>query len=122
MNKKILIIEDDTHLRPIYEEKLGEAGFTVFWEETGEAALEVAKKEQPCLILLDLLLAGNMNGYDVIKKLKADPDTAKLRILILTNIGADGKTAEDVGAIGYMVKTNVSLKEIVDKVNECTES
>lgn len=118
MNKKILVIEDDIHLQPIYQDKLGELGYTLFWEETGESALETAKKEHPDLILLDILLAGTLNGYDVLKKLKKDPTLSNIPVLILTNIGTEGQSAKELGAVDYLIKTSVSLKDIVNKIEQ----
>lgn len=117
-NNTILVIEDDIHLKPAYEDKFGGEGFSILWEVTGEGGLDVAKKALPGLILLDLLLPGTMSGMDVLLALKKDPATSGIPVLVLTNVSEEGNTAESAGAVDYLVKANISLAQIVEKIKK----
>lgn len=116
--KNILIIEDDISLRPIYEKKLGEAGFHILWESLGEDGIETAKREMPNLILLDIILPGGTDGFEVMKRLKAQEETKGIPIIVTTNMVSEGKKALEAGANDFLIKTNISLKQLVEKVKQ----
>jgi DNA-binding response OmpR family regulator len=112
----ILIVEDDLSLLNILREKLEEMGLKVTTAETGQQALNKIKDTPPNLILLDIMLPGGMNGFDVLEQVKANPILKEIPIIVLTNLDTEQKTALDIGAIDYIVKANISLDEIVLKV------
>ena len=86
MAKKILVIEDDAFLGKIIKRKLLKENYAVVEALDGEEGLNVAKEEKPDIILLDLVLP-EMDGFEVLAKLKADPQMSKIPVLILSNLG-----------------------------------
>lgn len=115
-NKKVLIVEDDEALQKILSERLSEDGTKVKVAGTGQAALNDLKEEIPDLILLDIMLPGGMNGFDVLEQLKANELYKGIPVIVLTNLDTEQKTALDIGAIDYIVKPNISIDEVVLKI------
>jgi DNA-binding response OmpR family regulator len=114
--KRILIVEDDMSLQQILAEKLGNLGFEPVTAGTGQQALNKIKVSVPDLILLDIMLPGGMNGFDVLERIKANPVLKNIPVIVLTNLDTEQKTALDIGAIDYIVKANISLDEVVLKI------
>ena len=112
--KRILLAEDDRFLRRAAESALKRAGFTVLPAADGEEALRLARAEKPDLVLLDLIMP-KLQGFEVLKALKADPTTAMIPVIVLSNLGQDGdvQRALESGAVAYLVKANLSLEELV---------
>jgi DNA-binding response OmpR family regulator len=117
--RRVLLAEDDRFLRKAAETALKRQGFTVLPAVDGEEALRMARAETPDLILLDLIMP-KLQGFEVLRALKADPATAATPVLILSNLGQDSdvKQAMDAGAAGYFVKANLSLQDLVKRVGE----
>jgi CheY-like chemotaxis protein len=117
--RRILLAEDDRFLRKAAETALKRGGFAVLPAVDGEEALRMARAEAPDLILLDLIMP-KMQGFEVLRALKADPATAAIPVVILSNLGQDGdvKQAMEAGAAGYFVKANLSLQDLVKRVGE----
>jgi len=117
--KKILFIEDEETLQETFGDVLRQNKLEVIKSLDGEKGLELAKSEKPDAILLDLILP-KMHGFEVLKKLKEDPETKDIPVLILTNLeGADQvEKAIELGATTYLVKTSYSLNEMVKKIKE----
>jgi DNA-binding response OmpR family regulator len=115
---RVLVVEDDRFLRKACEVSLKQRGFEVLTAVDGEEGLRVALAEKPSIVLLDLLMP-KMPGVDVLRALRANPDTARLPVVILSNSSRedDKRAAEALGAAGYFVKANLSLKELGDCVN-----
>ena len=117
--RRVLLAEDDRFLRKAAETALKRHGFTVVAAVDGEEALRLARAAPPDLVLLDLIMP-RMQGFEVLRALKADPATAPIPVVILSNLGQDGdmKQAMDAGAAGYFVKANFSLQDLVKRVGE----
>lgn len=117
--RRILLAEDDRFLRKAAETALKRQGFTVLAAVDGEEALRMARAEAPDLILLDLIMP-KLQGFEVLRALKADAATAATPVIILSNLGqeSDVKQAMDAGAAGYFVKANLSLQDLVKRVGE----
>jgi len=117
--KKILFIEDESALQKTFGEILSQEGFKMISALDGETGLNLAKKEKPDLILLDLILP-KLHGFEVLKRLKGDPETKEIPIIVLTNLEeiADVEKAIELGATTYLVKANYSLEEIVQKIKK----
>jgi CheY-like chemotaxis protein len=117
--RRVLLAEDDRFLRKAAETALKRQGFTVLPAVDGEEALRTARAEAPHLILLDLIMP-KMQGFEVLRALKADPATAAIPVIILSNLGQDSdvKQAMEAGAAGYFVKANLSLQALVKQVGE----
>jgi DNA-binding response OmpR family regulator len=117
--RRILLAEDDRFLRKAAETALKRRGFAVLAAVDGEEALRMARTEAPDLILLDLIMP-KLQGFEVLRALKADAATAATPVIILSNLGQDSdvKQAMEAGAVGYFVKANLSLQDLVKKVGE----
>ncbi len=115
--KKILLIEDDPMLLDMYNLKFSEAGYTVFKAESGKKGFELAKKNQPDIILLDIILP-QMDGFTVMENLKKDKDTAKIPVFFLTNLKQDEdiKRGKKLGAVDYLVKASLTPAQILKRV------
>lgn len=116
---KILMIEDDRFLRKIYRDKLTRAGFEFLEATNGIEGTHKIMAEKPDLVLLDLILP-RKNGFDVLIDMRGNKALKKIPVVILSNLGqeADVKRGLDLGAQDYLVKTEHSLTEVVDKVRE----
>lgn len=116
---KILIVEDDSFLLSMYATKFELEGFEVLMAEDGEKGLNAAKKEMPDMILLDILLP-KMNGFEVLKNLKADDKTKDLKVLLLTNLSQRAEVDQglDMGAVEYLIKAHFMPSEVVVKVKK----
>jgi len=116
--QKILLIEDDLSLLKIYSNKLRHSGFDVSVATTGDEGLRKAQVEKPNLVLLDLILPGK-DGFMVLEELKKMPETKESPVIILSNLGqeTDIQKGNELGAADYLVKADVSLVDLVEKVN-----
>lgn len=119
MAKKILIIEDEKILRDMYVQKLSRAGFDVLSVAGAEEGLETAKKEKPDLILLDILLPKE-SGIFFLKKLREDPDITQSEVVAFSNFDDPDarEEAERLQVKDYLIKTDYTPKEIVEKIKE----
>lgn len=115
--KKILIIEDDDFLRSLAVTKLEKSGFTVVMASDGKSGLDMTVSESPNLVILDLMLPV-MTGFDVLRALRNEPSTKSMQVLVFSNLGdeKDMKTCMEMGVSDYMVKSNFTLDELVEKV------
>lgn len=113
---KILIVEDDLFLLKMYKKKFEVGGFIVEIAEDGLAGLEKMKSFAPNLVLMDIMMP-KLNGIEALEKAKADPEISKIPILILTNLStaSDAETAVKKGAAGFMVKSDVTPSQVVEK-------
>ena len=115
--KKILFIEDEPSLRKSMGKMLEKYHYLFLEADNGEDGIQVAQKKLPDLILLDLILP-KKNGFEVLDELKDNPTTAKIPVIVLTNLNQsqDIEKALSAGAISYLVKANYSLSEILEKI------
>lgn len=113
---KILLVEDDRFLIKAVYTKLTQKGFEVVLANDGDEAISKAKTEKPELVLLDMVLP-KKSGFEVLRTLKGDPETASIPVFILSNLAQDQDIQEGkaLGAEDYIVKSNTSLSAIVDK-------
>ena len=118
MQQKILIIEDDADIAESLEYNFKREGFRIALAESGEKGLRLAQDEkaQPALIILDLMLPG-MNGMELCSKLRRDPATAKIPVVMLTAKAAESDKVAglETGADDYVVKP-FSFKELIARV------
>jgi CheY-like chemotaxis protein len=121
--KKILLAEDDRFLRRACETALTRRGLHVVAAEDGEQALALIRSERPDLVLLDLLMP-KMTGIEVLRTLRADPEIANIPVLILSNSSRELEMhdAESLGVVGYFIKANFSLQELVDRIAKMVEA
>ena len=116
---KILIVEDDPLMMRLYSKVFEIEGYTVATAGDGEEGLLQVHKEIPTLILLDVMMP-KMNGLQLLEKLKADPATKKIPVIMLTNLAgqSDAETAITKGAVKYIVKSEYEPKQVVNMVKE----
>lgn len=116
-NKKVLLVEDDRFLGDLLAKHFTQEGFLFDLAVDGESALKKAEEMKPDLVLLDLLLPG-IDGYEVLKQLKANSVLAHTPVIILSNLGQKDEIekAMALGAVDFLVKVKFDLAEIVSKV------
>jgi CheY-like chemotaxis protein len=114
---RVLLAEDDRFLRKAAEATLRRQGYAVLTAADGEEALRTARAEIPDLILLDLIMP-KLQGFEVLRQLKADPATAAIPVIVLSNLGQDRdvQQAMAAGALAYHVKANLSLESLAKVV------
>jgi DNA-binding response OmpR family regulator len=119
MPKKILIIEDELGLSEMYKMKFEREGFTVFTAPNGEEGIVLAKKELPDLVLLDIVMPG-IDGFEVLRKLRADQVTENLKIFVFSNLGQDDEIERGLqeGADKYLIKANLTPGQLLTKIEE----
>ena len=116
---KILLVEDDTFLLGMYATKFELDGFKVMTAGDGEKAVRAALKELPDVILLDIILP-KLNGFEVLKQLKQEPTTAKIPIILLTNLSQKDEIEQGlkIGAVDYLIKAHFMPSEVVEKIKK----
>ena len=119
MAKKILIIEDEQYIAEMYKIKFRQQGFKTLVATDGETGLKLAQKQLPDLILLDLILP-KLDGYQLLRQLRKDPNTQKLKVYILSNLGQAEEINKSfkVGADGYFIKANLTPTQLVGKIKK----
>ena len=115
----ILIIEDDPLLSGLLAQEMESKKFRFRSALTGEEGLDIAKKEKPDIVLLDILLPG-IDGFEVLKRIKEDPETKHAMVVILSNLGQqnDIMRGTQLGAEKYIVKVTLSLSEVIQTVQD----
>ena len=115
--KKILLVEDDTALADVYEARLQLEGFETKQVNNGEDALSVALSYKPDLVLLDAMMP-KISGFDVLDILRNTPQTANVRVVMLTALSQpkDKDRAVNLGVDDYLVKSQVVISDVVDRV------
>lgn len=116
---KILLVEDDNNLREIYEARLQAEGYTIVSAMDGEEALVIAKEEKPDLVISDVMMP-NISGFEMLDILRNTDDLKNVKVIMLTALGqAEDKTrADSLGADRYLVKSQVTLEDIVKAAQE----
>jgi len=114
---RILLVEDDLTLASLYQLRMEHDGFEVKQCNDGEKALQTAREFQPNLILLDIMMP-KLNGFDVLDILRQTPATSKMKIVVMSALGeaADIKRATDLGADDYLVKSQVLIADVMDRL------
>lgn len=115
--KKILLVEDDTALAGVYKSRLELEGFDVRDVNNGEEALSAAVDYKPDLVLLDAMMP-KISGFDVLDILRNTPETTNIRVIMLTALSQpkDKERAESLGVDDYLVKSQVVIGDVVERV------
>jgi two-component system phosphate regulon response regulator PhoB len=115
--KHILLVEDDDALANVYVTRLQAEGFDVRRVANGEDALAAALTYKPELILLDVMMP-KVSGFDVLDILRNTPETANLKIIMLTALSkeSDKERAESLGVDDYLVKSQVVIADVVERI------
>lgn len=124
--KTILLVEDDQILVRMYTRKFEKEGYKVLSAFDGEGGLSVLQQAtpKPNVILLDVMLP-KINGFELLGKIKQDPQSKDIPVILLTNLGggeADRKKGLDMGAKDYLVKSDMTPAQIVEKIKSLTNN
>lgn len=117
--KRILLVEDDDALANVYLVRLQAEGFEVRRVANGEDALAAAISYRPDLVLLDVMMP-KVSGFDVLDILRNTPETANLKIIILTALSqeSDKQRALSLGVDDYLVKSQVVISDVIDRIKQ----
>ena len=118
-NVKVLIVEDDVMLNKIYQTKLGIVGYKVFAAYDGEEGIKKMEETLPNIVLLDLMLP-KKNGFEVLETVKQNIKLNHIPVIILSNLGQgdDIERGKALGADDFLVKSNVKLETVLEKVEQ----
>lgn len=121
--KRILLVEDDDALANVYLMRLQAEGFEVRRVSNGEEALANALSFKPDLVVLDVMMP-KVSGFDVLDILRNTPETANLKIVMLTALSQDSDKAraESLGVDDYLVKSQVVIADVVDRIKHHLET
>ncbi|MCA9342409.1 response regulator [Candidatus Saccharibacteria bacterium] len=115
--KKILLVEDDDSLASVYTSRLQVEGFEVRRVPNGEDALAAAVEFKPDLVILDVMMP-KVSGFDVLDILRNTPETANLKVVMLTALSqdTDKARADQLGADDYLVKSQVVIADVIERI------
>jgi len=116
--KKILTIEDDAFLKNIESSKFTKSGFEVATAMTKADVDQALAASMPDIILLDMMLP-DIDGFQILKNLKADDKTKAIPVIVFSNLSSDEdvKKMTEAGATAFMIKSNFTLDEVVEKIH-----
>src|SRR3989344_715314 len=115
--KIVLVVEDDPIILELYEHAFKAAGFETFIAHDGEEGLKLIQEKIPHCVILDILMP-KMNGIEVLSKMKENESTKAIPVLMLTNYDSYREQAGKLGATDYLIKANVTLKDILERVQK----
>lgn len=115
--KTVLLIEDDEFLAELYATKLNLEGFDVIAAADGKKGLKLALEKRPDVVLLDIILP-KMDGFEVLKNLRADAAAKTIPVILLTNLSQkdEVKRGLELGAVDYLIKAHFMPSEVVKKI------
>lgn len=116
---KILLVEDDSNLREIYGARLEAEGYEIVAASDGEEALALAVRERPDLIISDVMMP-KISGFDMLDILRTTPETKNVKVIVMTALSQDEdrRRGEELGADRYVVKSQVTLDDVVTMVQD----
>jgi DNA-binding response OmpR family regulator len=116
---KILLVEDDANLREIYSARFAAESYQVITASDGEEALATAVRERPDLIVLDVMMP-KISGFDVLDILRSTPETKDTKVIMMTALSqdTDRQRGESLGVNKYLIKSQVTLEDVVNSVKE----
>lgn len=117
--QKILIIEDEKALMNVMRIKLESENYEVLTALGGEEGIKVIQEKMPDLVLLDIIMP-EMDGFEVLEKLKVNEETKDIPVIVLSNSGREEEIEKGrkLGAVDYLIKAQLSLEEMVEKVKK----
>ena len=114
-----MLVEDDNNLREIYEARLTAEGYTIVAAQDGEAALALAAQERPDLVITDVMMP-KISGFEMLDILRNTENLRDVKVIMLTALGQaeDNARANALGADRYLVKSQVTLEDIVKAAHD----
>jgi DNA-binding response OmpR family regulator len=116
---KVLLAEDDKFISKAYSEGLKNEGLEFKQVANGKLALELMKEFKPNIVLLDLMMPIK-SGFEVLTEMRLDAELKKIPVIILSNLGqeSDIKKGKELGAVDYLIKSDHSLNDVIQKIKE----
>lgn len=116
--RKILIVEDEPFLSEMYQTKFNSLGYEVVTADNGQAGIEMMRQTKPDLVLLDVIMP-EMDGYEVLRRVRKDAELKNQLIVIFSNLGQDEEITKGIqmGADDYLIKSNLTPSELSDKID-----
>ncbi|OQA37178.1 MAG: Transcriptional regulatory protein SrrA [Parcubacteria group bacterium ADurb.Bin326] len=116
---KVLLVEDESMIVDMYKMRLEEEGFEVLVTDKGTEAFEIASKEKPNIILLDVILP-EIDGFSVLQMIKDDSKTKNIPVMMLTNLGqeSDKEKGSQLGAVEYFIKSQHTPADVLSAVKK----
>ncbi len=122
---KLFLAEDDPLMGRMYERAFRLGGYELVMAHDGEEAIETLKKLDPAptVAIIDVMMP-KKSGFDVLREMKADPKLKDIPVVLLTNLAgqADAEKGLGLGAVTYLIKSQYSPKEVIDKISEIIKS
>jgi len=109
--KKLLVIEDDLATNKAYSNKFSKS-YEVLSATNGQDGFTKAIQEKPALIVLDIMLPGGLNGFDVLRNLKHNSLTSTIPVIVLTNLEEQESAAKEAGAVECLIKANTNIEAV----------
>lgn len=118
MSAKVLVVEDDNFLVSAYRAKLTKSGFTVEVATDGEEALAKLPGFMPDIIILDVVMP-RKDGFATLQEIKQHDEYKNIPVIVATNLGKKDEVeqAKELGAAEFITKSNLSMEELVQKIN-----
>lgn len=116
LKKNVLIVEDESSLSSALQVKLTDLNLVINVAKDVITAKSYIQLNKPNLILLDIILPGAQNGFDLLEELKSQDSTKNIPVIVLTNLDSEKEVSKKIGANEYLIKSDVSLEEIKQKV------
>ena len=116
---KILVVEDEAALQNIAKKKLEQSGYQVEGAKSVEEAIQLLENQDFQLVWLDHYLVGRETGLDLLKNLRESKKTRRMPVLVISNTASEDKVEQyhSLGIEDYYVKANISLEDIVQRIN-----
>ena len=116
--KKILIVEDDPVLQRMYMDRLVRENLVVIQATTGQQGLSLAIQHKPDIIILDIMLPGGLNGFDLLEHMRRDSAFKKTPIIMFTSLEKERETARKVGVTDFLVKSHQSVDDMLEVIRK----
>lgn len=117
--KRVLLVEDDNELASVYMSRFEAEGFETNWAQNGEKALAKTIEFEPDIILLDVMMP-KVDGFNVLDILHNTPETKNIKVIMMSALSADKdiKKAKDLGVDDYLVKSQVTMADVVSTIKK----
>jgi DNA-binding response OmpR family regulator len=115
---RVLIVENEIAYQKILKDTLEKEKFEVILASDVKQGMADVNNDRPDVILLDIMLPGDMNGFDFLERLKANENTQKIPVIVITNLASEEKVAKEIGASYYFTKSETTIEQIINKVRE----
>ncbi|MEI6420449.1 MAG: response regulator [bacterium] len=115
--RKVMIVEDDKFFISLISKKLSDNGLPVIAANDGKSALELVVKENPDIIILDIMLP-DMDGFEILKQIKQLPERINIPVVFLSNLGSreDIMKGKELGATNFLIKATVTMDEVLQEI------